>query len=76
MKDEQAAFFLDKNRIHKSHERSKSNPLQFHLECLDNIHLYQALLRIIDGIQWIEPSVVRNRLLSKLEEAQKTLKPQ
>lgn len=76
MKDEKAAFFLDKNRIHKSQERSKSNPLQFHLECLDNIHLYQALLRIIDGIQWIEPSVVRNRLLSKLEEAQKTLKPQ
>lgn len=74
MKDERAAFFLEKNPIHKSQRRSDENRLEFHINCLDNIHLYQELMRILDGISWIEPSVVRNRLLSKLEEAQKVLK--
>lgn len=75
MKDDKGAFFLEKNPIHKSQVRLKQNRLQFSIECLDNVHLYQALLRIVDDIQWIEPSVVRNRLISKLDEAQKTLKP-
>lgn len=74
MKNERAAFFLDKNPIHKSQRRSNENKLEFHIDCLDNIHLYQALLKILDDISWIEPAVVRNRLLSKLEEAHKTLK--
>lgn len=76
MKNEKGAFFLEKNPIHKSQLRLTENRLQFKIECLDNVHLYQSLLRIIDDIQWIEPSVVRNQLLSKLEEAKKTLKPQ
>jgi len=76
MKNERAAFFLEKNPIHKSQRRSNENRLEFHINCLDNIHLYQALMRILDGISWIEPPVVRNRLLSKLEEAQKRLKQQ
>lgn len=76
MKNETGAFFLEKNPIHNSQRRLTGNRLQFKIKCLDNIHLYQSLLRIIDDIQWIEPSVVRNRLLSKLEEAQKMLKPQ
>lgn len=76
MKNESGAFFLDKNPIHSSQRRSSENPLIFHINCLDNIHLYQALLRILDDIRWIEPPIVRNRLLSKLEEAQNLLKPQ
>lgn len=74
MKNERVAFFLEKNPIHKSQRRSNENILEFHINCLDNIHLYQELMRILDGISWIEPPVVRNRLLSKLEEAQKVLK--
>lgn len=76
MKNEQAAFYLERNPIHKSQRRSDENRLEFYINCLDNIHLYQELMKILDGISWIEPPVVRNRLLSKLEEAQKILKPQ
>ncbi len=76
MKNESGAFYLEKNPIHDSQRRSDEDPLTFHITCLDNIHLYQELLRILDDIRWIEPPVVRNRLLSKLEEAQNLLKSQ
>lgn len=76
MKDKAVAYYLEKNPIHKSQERSKENELEFHIMCVDNIHLYQALLRMLDDIQWIEPKIIRDRLLSKLVAAQNRLKPQ
>lgn len=76
LKNEKAAFFLMKNPLHKSQIRCKGNPLQFRIRCLENLHLYQSLLKILDSIQWIEPEIIRNRLTSKLEDGLNLLKPQ
>lgn len=76
LKNEKAAFFLTKNPLHKSQIQCKGNPLQFRIKCLENLHLYQSLLKILDSIQWIEPEIIRNRLVSKLEDGLNLLKPQ
>ena len=74
LKDEKKAYFLSKNPIHSSQHPSKNNPLVFHLNCIENVHLYQALLRIISDIRWIEPQFIRENLIKQMEDASNLLK--
>lgn len=74
VKDDKKAYFLSKNPIHHSQIQTKENPLVFHIECIENIHLYQALLRIISDIRWIEPEEIRKKLIQTMEEATLLLK--